>query len=69
MIGDTPYDAEAGIEAGTNVAAVLTGGFTDCTLRQAGCFAVARDLRALLPSLLFDESGPELRQSDWLRSA
>jgi phosphoglycolate phosphatase-like HAD superfamily hydrolase len=25
-VGDTPYDAEAGLEAGTKVAAVLTGG-------------------------------------------
>jgi phosphoglycolate phosphatase-like HAD superfamily hydrolase len=70
LVGDTPYDAEAGIEAGTKVAAVLTGGFAEGTLRQAGCFAVARDLKALLPSLLlFGDSGPELRQSDWLRSA
>ena len=26
MVGDTPYDAEAGIEAGTKAAGVLTGG-------------------------------------------
>ena len=69
MVGDTPYDAEAGLEAGTKVAAVLTGGFAEKVLSQAGCFAVARDLKALVPSLLFGESGPELRQSDWLRSA
>jgi len=69
VIGDTPYDAEAGIEAGTKVAGVLTGGFTAKVLGQAGCFTVARDLRALLPSLLFGEGGPEPRQSDWLRSA
>lgn len=69
VIGDTPYDAEAGIEAGTKVAGVLTGGFTDKVLGQAGCFTVARDLRTLLPSLLFGEGGPEPRQSDWLRSA
>jgi phosphoglycolate phosphatase-like HAD superfamily hydrolase len=43
MIGDTPYDAEAGLEAGTAVAGVLTGGFAYETLRQAGCFAVAKD--------------------------
>jgi phosphoglycolate phosphatase-like HAD superfamily hydrolase len=69
MVGDTPYDAEAGIEAGTKVAAVLTGGFAENVLSQAGCFAVARDLKALLRNLLFGESGPQLRQSDWLRSA
>ena len=69
MVGDTPYDAEAGIEAGTKVAGVLTGGFTEKVLDQAGCFAVGSDLRALLPSLLFGEGGPEPRQTDWLRSA
>jgi phosphoglycolate phosphatase-like HAD superfamily hydrolase len=69
MVGDTPYDAEAGIEAGTKVAGVLTGGFTEKVLDEAGCFAVGRDLRALLPSLLFGEGGPEPRQTDWLRSA
>lgn len=69
MIGDTPYDAEAGLGAGTKVAAVLTGGFAESPLREAGCFAVARDLKALVPSLLFGESGQEERQSDWLRSA
>jgi phosphoglycolate phosphatase-like HAD superfamily hydrolase len=69
MIADTPYDAEAGIEAGTKVAGVLTGGFTEKVLDQAGCFAVGRDLRTLLPSLLFGEGGPEPRQTDWLRSA
>ena len=69
MVGDTPYDAEAGIEAGTKVAGVLTGGFTEKVLSEAGCFAVGRDLRALLPRLLFGEGGPEPRQTDWLRSA
>jgi phosphoglycolate phosphatase-like HAD superfamily hydrolase len=69
MVGDTPYDAEAGIEAGTKVAGVLTGGFTEKVLDEAGCFAVGRDLRARLPSLLFGEGDPEPRQTDWLRSA
>jgi phosphoglycolate phosphatase-like HAD superfamily hydrolase len=69
MVGDTPYDAEAGIEAGTKVAGVLTGGFTEKVLAGAGCFAVGRDLRGLLPSLLLGEGGPEPRQTDWLRSA
>jgi phosphoglycolate phosphatase-like HAD superfamily hydrolase len=69
MVGDTPYDAEAGIEAGTKAAGVLTGGFSESVLGEAGCFAVARDLRALLPSLLSGVGGRDPRQSDWLRSA
>jgi hypothetical protein len=51
MIGDTPYDAEAGLKAGTAAACVLTAGFTTEVLVKAGCFAVADVLRALLPSL------------------
>jgi HAD superfamily hydrolase (TIGR01509 family) len=69
MVGDTPYDAEAGIEAGTKAAGVLTGGFSESVLGAAGCFAVARDLRALLSNLLYGVGGREPGQSDWLRSA
>jgi phosphoglycolate phosphatase-like HAD superfamily hydrolase len=47
MIGDTPYDAEAG----TSAAGVLTGGFSSEALRGAGCFAVAGEIAGLLPSL------------------
>jgi len=57
MIGDTPYDAEAGLEAGTKAAGVMTGGFTPEVLSQAGCFAVAGDIRALLFSL--ESAAPE----------
>jgi phosphoglycolate phosphatase-like HAD superfamily hydrolase len=51
MIGDTPYDAEAGREAGTAAAGLLTGGFAADALAEAGCFAVAEDLQSLLPAL------------------
>ena len=67
--GGTPYDAEAGIEAGTKAAGVLTGGFSENVLAEAGCFAVARDLRSLLPNLLSGVGGSEGSQSDLLRSA
>jgi phosphoglycolate phosphatase-like HAD superfamily hydrolase len=52
MIGDTPYDAEAALEAGAAAACVLTGGFASEAIVEAGCFAVAEDLQALLPSLI-----------------
>jgi phosphoglycolate phosphatase-like HAD superfamily hydrolase len=55
VIGDTPYDAEAALEAGAKAAGLLTGCFSAEALKQAGCFVVARDLRALLPSLLYGE--------------
>jgi HAD superfamily hydrolase (TIGR01549 family) len=55
MIGDTPYDAEAARGAGTAAAGLLTGGFVEEVLADAGCFAVAKDLNELLTYL---ESGP-----------
>jgi len=58
MIGDTPYDAEAALEAGAAAACVLTGGFAAEALVEAGCFAVAEDLRALLPRLTRSEVDP-----------
>lgn len=69
VVGDTPYDAEAGLEAGTKAAGVLTGAFSKVVLSDAGCFAVALDLRALLPNLLSGVGSREPSQSDWLRSA
>jgi HAD superfamily hydrolase (TIGR01549 family) len=39
-IGDTPYDAEAAGKAGIATIGVLSGGFTESSLRQAGCVQV-----------------------------
>ncbi len=47
MVGDTPYDAEAAVEAGASAAGVLTGGFSREVLLAAGCLAVADDLLSL----------------------
>jgi phosphoglycolate phosphatase-like HAD superfamily hydrolase len=69
MVGDTPYDVEAGLEAGAKAAGVLTGGFSEDTLSQAGCFAVAGDVRSLLPYLLRGEPEPDRAQLDWLRKS
>jgi len=50
-IGDTPYDAEAARGAGASAAGLLTGGFAREALKEAGCFAVAKDLRELVSCL------------------
>ncbi|HST32668.1 MAG TPA: HAD family hydrolase [Solirubrobacteraceae bacterium] len=42
MIGDTPYDVEAAKRAGVPTIAVLTGGFSEVELREAGAVAVSR---------------------------
>jgi phosphoglycolate phosphatase-like HAD superfamily hydrolase len=51
MIGDTPYDAEAAVGAGTAAAGLLTGGFAREALTEAGCFVVAGDFGDLLTCL------------------
>ena len=47
-IGDTPYDAEAAGKAGIATIGVLSGGFTEKSLRQAGCVQVYPGPAALL---------------------
>lgn len=47
-IGDTPYDAEAAGKAGIATIGVLSGGFTESSLRQAGCAQVYPGPAALL---------------------
>src|ERR1700759_2365413 len=46
-IGDTPYDATAAGKAGIATIGVLCGGFTEASLREAGCFEVFRGPAAL----------------------
>jgi HAD superfamily hydrolase (TIGR01509 family) len=48
VIGDTPYDAEAARTARMKSIGVLSGGFSEQALREAGCIAVYRDAEDLL---------------------
>ncbi|MBF9196453.1 HAD family hydrolase [Microvirga terrestris] len=48
VIGDTPYDAEAARKAQMKSIGVLSGGFTEQSLKDAGCIAVYRDVEDLL---------------------
>lgn len=47
MIGDTPWDVEAARRAGIETVAVLTGGFSEQELREAGAAAVFASIVAL----------------------
>ena len=47
-IGDTPYDAEAAGKAKIPTIGVLCGGFTESSLRQAGCVEIYPGPAALL---------------------
>lgn len=40
MIGDTPWDAEAASRAGIETICVITGGFSEQELHEAGAVAV-----------------------------
>lgn len=51
MIGYTPYDAEAALDASVSAIGVLTGGFSREALADAGCTAVAKELQGLLACL------------------
>jgi HAD superfamily hydrolase (TIGR01509 family) len=48
VVGDTPYDAEAARNAGLKTVGVLSGGFAEAALREAGCIAIYRDTEDLL---------------------
>lgn len=47
-IGDTPFDAQAAGKAGMATIGMLCGGFTEASLREAGCIAVYPGPGALL---------------------
>jgi HAD superfamily hydrolase (TIGR01549 family) len=53
-IGDTPYDAEAAGKAGVETIGVLCGGFTEDSLRSAGCVEMYPGPAALFA--VFDRS-------------
>jgi phosphoglycolate phosphatase-like HAD superfamily hydrolase len=53
-IGDAPYDAQAASKAGMQTIGMLSGGFTEASLREAGCIAVYPGPGALLAC--FDSS-------------
>ncbi len=55
MVGDTPLDIEAALEAGARAVGVATGGYSAKALEKAGAHAVLTDLTntaAVLTALL-----------------
>ena len=51
MVGDTTWDFEAAKRAGVATVAVLTGGFSEAELKDAGAVAVYRTIDELRQSL------------------
>jgi HAD superfamily hydrolase (TIGR01549 family) len=51
MVGDTTWDCEAAKRAGIQTAAVLTGGFSEAELRDAGAVAVFHSIEELRKAL------------------
>lgn len=50
-VGDTPYDAIAARAAGMHAIGLLTGGFSEAVLREAGCVDIFDDPAGLLSAL------------------
>jgi phosphoglycolate phosphatase-like HAD superfamily hydrolase len=50
-LGDTPYDAEAAGKAKISTVGVMTGGWSEKELLDAGCIEVYRDVADLLANL------------------
>ena len=48
VVGDTPYDAQAATKADLKTIGLLSGGFDEDVLREAGCIAIYRDIADLL---------------------
>lgn len=60
MIGDSPWDVKAASKAGVETIAVLTGGFSEAELREAGAVEVFRsvaDLRERLGTTALGREG------------
>jgi|SRR4051794_22679272 HAD superfamily hydrolase (TIGR01549 family) len=51
MVGDTPWDVEAAKRAGVDTICVLTGGFSEQELREAGAVEVVESLPELTATL------------------
>ena len=51
MVGDSTWDCEAAKRAGLDTVAVLTGGFSEAELREAGALAVYPSIEDLRESL------------------
>jgi phosphoglycolate phosphatase-like HAD superfamily hydrolase len=51
MVGDTVWDCEAAARAGVRAVGLLTGGFSEAELREAGAIAVFESPAALLAGL------------------
>jgi phosphoglycolate phosphatase-like HAD superfamily hydrolase len=51
LIGDSPFDCESAARAGVETIAVLTGGFSEQELRDAGAVEVYESLSALRENL------------------
>jgi HAD superfamily hydrolase (TIGR01509 family) len=65
VVGDTPYDVQAAMKAGISTIGLLSGGFTEEALREAGAVAVYRDVSDLLGN--YEESPLAQNRADAAR--
>ena len=58
MVGDTPWDVEAARKAGIETICVITGGFSEQELRDAGAVAVFESVEELRQKLVSTPLSP-----------
>jgi len=58
-VGDSRFDAESARRAGIATVGVLSGGFEEAVLREAGCTAIYRDVAEILERLPSSPLAPE----------
>jgi phosphoglycolate phosphatase-like HAD superfamily hydrolase len=51
MVGDTPWDVKAALKAGVQTITVISGGFSEQQLTEAGAVAVFESVAELLARL------------------
>jgi phosphoglycolate phosphatase-like HAD superfamily hydrolase len=51
MVGDSTFDCQSATNAGIKTLGVLTGGFSEAELRDAGAIAVFESIQELLERL------------------
>jgi HAD superfamily hydrolase (TIGR01549 family) len=61
VVGDSPWDAKAADKVGLRTIGVLCGGFSEATLKDAGCVAVYSDPASLLQNYDASPLGAKLR--------
>lgn len=68
VVGDSPYDAQAASKLSLPTVGVLSGGFSEAVLKEAGCIAIYRHPADLLANYENSPLYPSQKQSNFSKS-